>query len=218
VLAEGKLRGLITAGIIVHTFIAPATKTKTGDRVGEKVSSMPGQVSGVMDRQPLKIGVDANALKVAREMVRLDKSAALMVDDADQVLGIITPRELLRLIYDLRREGELPVYIVGITDEDFFERAVAEEKVRRVVVRSMRMQPRITEVRVNIKKQRASGERTRYDVTARVLGPEVSFNAENEGWGLMETFDGLLATLDSKLRRAKVEPEKKPRHGRRRPA
>ena len=216
VLAEEKLMGMITAEIIVHTFIAPSTKTTTGDRVGEKVSSMPGQVSGVMDRQPLKVGVDASALKVAQEMIRMNKSAALIVDDEDRVLGIITPRELLRLIHDLRGEADLPVYIVGITDEDFFERAVAEEKVRRVVVRSMRMQPKITEVRVNIKKQRTAGERSRYDVTARVLGPEVSFNAENEGWGLMETFDGLLTTLDTKLRRAKNEPEKKPRRGRRR--
>jgi len=217
VLAEGKLKGVITAEIIVHTFIAPAIKTTTGDRVGEKVSSMPGQVSGVMDRQPLQVGMDANALRVAQEMIRLNKSAAVMVDDGEQVLGIITPRELLRLIYDFRGRAELPIYIVGITDEDFFERGVAEEKVRRVVVRSMRMQPKITEVRINIKRQRTTGERTRYDITARVLGSEVNYNAENQGWGLMETFDGLLTTLGTKMRRAKVEPEKKPRHGRRRP-
>ncbi|OGD52288.1 hypothetical protein A3K81_01365 [Candidatus Bathyarchaeota archaeon RBG_13_60_20] len=217
VLSEYRLRGIVTAEIIVHTFIAPASKTKTGDRVGEKVSKLPGQVSGIMDKQPLKVGPEANALNVTREMTRLNKGAALMVDDEERVQGIITPRELLRLIYDLRNEEELPVYIVGITDEDFFESAVAEGKVRRVVVRSMRMQPKITEVRVNIKKQRTQGERMRYDITARVLGPEVSFNATNEGWGLMETFDGLLTALDNKLRRAKVEPEKKPRHGRRRP-
>ena len=32
----------------------------------------------------------------------------------------------------LRAEEEIPVYIVGITDEDFFERAVAEDKLRRI--------------------------------------------------------------------------------------
>ena len=217
VLSEDRLKGMVTAQTIVHTFIAPASKTTTGDRVGKKVSNIPGQVSGIMDTQPIRVGPEANALNVAREMTRLNKGAALIVDDEERVQGIITPRELLRLVYDLRVEKELPVYIIGITDEDFFESAVAEGKVRRVVVKSMKMQPKITEVRINIKKQRTQGERMRYDITARVLGPEVSFNAENQGWGLMETFDGLLMALDNKLRRAKVEPEKKPRHGRRRP-
>jgi len=217
VLGDGKLRGMITAEIIVNTFTLPASKTKIGERVGEKVSRLPGQVSGVMDRQPLKAGVDSNVLGAAREMTRLGKSACIMVDEEDRVLGIVTPRELLQLIYELRGEDELPVYIVGITGEDFFERAVAEEKLRRVVVKSMRMQPGITEVRVNVKKQRTQGERTRYSLTARALGPELSFNAENEGWGLMEAFDGLVSALNKVMSRAKKEPLKKPRHGRRRP-
>jgi CBS domain-containing protein/ribosome-associated translation inhibitor RaiA len=217
VLGDGKLKGIITAETIVHTFITPASKTKTGDRVGEKVSRLPGQVSGVMDRQPLKAGPDANVLSTAKEMTRLGKSACVIVDEEDRVLGIITPRELLQLVYDLRGEDELPVYIVGITGEDFFERAVAEEKLRRIVVKSMRMQPGITEVRVNVKKQRTQGERPRYSLTARVLGPEVSLNAENDGWGLMEAFDGLVSALDKVLSRAKKETLKKPRHGRRRP-
>ena len=217
VLGDGKLRGVITAEIIVNTFTAPASKTKTGERVGEKVSRLSGQVSGVMDRQPLKAGSDANVLSVAREMTRLSKSACIIVDEEDRVLGIITPRELLQLVRDLRVEDELPVYIVGITGEDFFERAVAEEKLRRIVVKSMRMQPGITEVRVTVKKQRTQGERPRYSLTARVLGPEVSLNAENDGWGLMEAFDGLVSALDKVLSRAKKETLKKPRHGRRRP-
>jgi CBS domain-containing protein/ribosome-associated translation inhibitor RaiA len=214
---DGKLKGVITAKDIVNVFIASAGKTTRGDRGGEKGSKFPGQVSGVMDTQPLTVGGEGNALHVAREMTRLDKSACVMVDDEGEVLGIITPRELLQLLYALKAEAVLPVYIVGITEEDFFERAVAEEKVRRVVVKSIRMQPRITEVRITVKKQRTQGERTRYSLNARVMGPEVSFNAENEGWGLMEAFDGLMAALDKVLTRAKKEPEKKPRHGRRRP-
>ena len=214
---DGKLRGVITAKDIVHAFIGPAGKTTRGDRVGKKVPKLPGQVSGVMDTQPLTVGSEANALQVAREMTRRDKSACVMVDEEGGVLGIITPRELLQHLYDLRGEEVLPVYIVGITEEDFFERAVAEEKVRRVAVKSLRMQPGITEVRITVKKQRTQGERTRYSLTARALGPEVSFNAENEGWGLMEAFDGLVSALEKALARAKKEPEKKPRHGRRRP-
>jgi len=49
------------------------------------------------------------------------------------------------------------------------------------------------------------------------MGPNVSFNAENEGWGLTETFDGLCDALDNTLRHAKKKPQKGARRGRRRP-
>jgi len=213
---EGRLVGMVTSDVIVHTFITPASKTTRGDVVGEKVTRFPGKVSDVMDPQPLTVGPDADMLQVVQGMSKSGKSACLMVDDERVVHGIVTPRELLGLIAGLRVEEEIPVYILGITDEDFFERAVAEDKLRRIVAKNMRIHEGITEVSVRIKKQSTQGERARYRLNARVMGPNVSFNAENEGWGLMETFDGLCDALDNTLRRAKKEPQKGARRGRRR--
>jgi len=213
---EGELVGMVTSDVIVHTFITPASKTTRGDVVGEKVTRFPGKVSDVMDPQPLIVRPDADMLQVVQGMSNSGKSACLMVDDERVVHGIVTPRELLGLIAGLRVEEEIPVYILGITDEDFFERAVAEDKLRRIVAKNMRIHEGITEVSVRIKKQSTQGERARYRLNARVMGPNVGFNAENEGWGLMETFDGLCDALDNTLRRAKKEPQKGARRGRRR--
>ena len=210
------LVGIVTSDIIVHTFITPASKTTRGDVSGRKVTRFPGKVSAIMDSQPQTVGPEANMLQVVQGMSKSRKTACLMVDD-DAVHGIVTPRELLGIIAGLRAEEEIPVYIVGITDEDFFERAVAEDKLRRVVERSMRMHSGITEVRVKVKKQRSRGERTRYSLSASAMGPSVEFHAENEGWGLMEAFDGLCDALEKTLRRAKREPQKGARRGRRRP-
>jgi acetoin utilization protein AcuB len=212
----GRLVGMVTSDVIVHTFITPASKTTRGDVVGEKMTGFPGKVSDVMDPQPLTVGPDADMLQVVQGMLKSGKSACLMVDDERVVHGIVTPRELLGLIAGLRVEEEIPVYIVGITEEDFFERAVAEDKLRRIVAKNMRIHEGITEVSVKIKKQSTQGERARYRLNARVMGPNVGFNAENEGWGLMETFDGLCDALDNTLRRAKKEPQKGARRGRRR--
>jgi ribosome-associated translation inhibitor RaiA len=110
----------------------------------------------------------------------------------------------------------LPVYIVGLTDEDFLERTIAEEKVRRTVAKSLKIHPNINEVRIKVKKQSSGGERIRYQLTARALGPSTSFQARHEGWGLMESIDGLCDILDKTLRRAKNEPQKGPRRGRKR--
>ena len=216
ILNAQKLVGIITGEDIVNTFITTSTKVTRGNRQGEKVARFPGQVSGVMEKNPLKVTPDASVHDVVKLLDKMEEKYCLVVDEEEILHGIITHRELLNIIYSLMPEPELPVYIVGLDNEDFVERSVVEEKIRRTVTRSMKMQE-ITEVSVKVKNQRSGGERTRYTITARALGPSTSFNVENEDWGLMEAFDGLIDALDVTLRRAKKEPQKGARRGRRIP-
>jgi len=213
---DGKLSGMVTAEEIVHTFVTTASKTTRGDRSGQKVTRFPGQASAVMNRQPLTVPATVSAMDVIEGMISSGEKACLVVDEEDRVHGIITEMELLKLIHVLLPTEELPVYIVGIEDENFFERSIVEEKIRRAVERSIKMDT-ITEVSVLIKRQRTSGERIMYNITARAMGPTDSYNVENEDWGLMETFDGLTDQLAKAMRRAKKPHQKGKRRGRRRP-
>ncbi len=217
VTTDEKLKGMVTAEILVSTFIVPALRMTTGNLSGQMLSKFSGQVSGVMDTQPLKLGLEANALEAVKEMIRMRKSACIIVDEQDRVQGIITPRELLQPIYDLRVEAELPIYIVGLTaDEDWFDASVAENKIRRVVKRAQSMRPDIQEVRVQIERQRTGGNRTRYEVRAHIytkMGGETIFDKQ-EGWDLMAVIDNLTESLTQMLRNEKGEHEKKPRYGR----
>ena len=217
VTTDEKLKGVVTAGILVNTFIVPASRMTSGNLSGQMLPKFSGQVSGVMDTQPLKLKPDANVLEVAKEMIRMDKSACIIVDEQDMVHGILTPRELLQPIYDLRGEGEFPIYIVGLSaDEDWFDAAVAENKVRRVVERAHNMRPYLHEVRVQIEKQSTGGNRTHYEVRAHLymkLGGETIF-VKQDGWDLLEVFDEVTQSLDQILRDQKEEHEKKPRYGR----
>ncbi len=214
---DEKLVGMVTGEDIVTTFITSQGKPTTGNRSGEKVSKFPGQVNGFMNRQLVTVPSEASVLDAVKIMNKMGSKYCLVVDEEQKLHGLITHRELLGVIHSIKPEPELPVYIVGIDDEDFFEKAVVEDKIRRTVMRSMRIQEDINEVSVKVKSQRSQGERTRYTITARAMGPTVSFNVENEDWGLMETFDGLVDALDKSLRRAKKEPQKGARRGRKRP-
>lgn len=211
-----KLAGMIVAEDLVHAFVTTSSKTTRGDRAGKKVTRFPGQAKDIMNKQPLTVSTDASVLDVIKGMESTGEKACLVVDDENWVHGIITEIELLKLIHALIPTEELPVYILGIDDEQFLEKAIVEDKIRRVVERSVKMHD-ITEVSVKVKKQRSSGERKRYKITARAIGPKDSFNAENEDWGLMETFDGLTEQLAKTMRRAKEPNQKGTRRGRRRP-
>ncbi len=216
---DEKLMGMVTAEILVHTFIVPASRMPSGNLSGRMEPKFSGQVSGVMDTQPLKLGTEVSALEVAKEMTRMSKSACIIVDEQDRVLGVITPRELLQPIYDLRIESKLPIYIVGLSaDEDWFDAVIAENKIRNVVERAQSMRPYLHEVRVQIEKQNTDGNRTRYEVRAHIytkLGGE-TIHVKQEGWDLLKVFDDLTQSLDQILRDEKNEHEKKPRYGRQR--
>ncbi|MFQ6053047.1 MAG: HPF/RaiA family ribosome-associated protein [Candidatus Bathyarchaeia archaeon] len=114
----------------------------------------------------------------------------------------------MTLILRFRAEEELPVYLLGLSDEDFPERAIAESKLRRVVRRNMKLHPHITEVSVRVKRQKTRGERARYEATARVMSAEEQVLAEAEGWDLLQVFDELCETLDKALRKSKHEPRR----------
>jgi CBS domain-containing protein/ribosome-associated translation inhibitor RaiA len=213
VVDSGKLIGVVTAMDIVHTFITPGSRMAMGDKTGEKLTRFPGQVNGVMDDQPLAIGLNASILEAVKGMRNRGKSACVMVDENGAVLGILTPREVLVILKGAEPE-ELPVSILGLEGEGFFEKEIAEEKVRRVVIRNMRIHPDINQVSIRIRRQQNSGERARYQIAARVLSPTEQFNASTEGWDLLASFDDLLEALDATLKRAKREQPKTARRGR----
>jgi ribosome-associated translation inhibitor RaiA len=203
VVENGRLVGVVTAGDIVHTFIAPSSKTTTGERVGSRASRFPGRVTGIMDTRPCTVTPDASVLDVVTELRDRGKSACFMTDPENRILGILAPRDLMAPILRLRTPEELPVYVMGIEEEDFFERAVAEAKLRRVVERSRRFRPDITEVSVRIKRSQLTGERTRYELTGRALGQRGQINVEAGGWDLLEAFDVLTSRLGEAIRRSK---------------
>ncbi|MCJ7573239.1 CBS domain-containing protein, partial [Candidatus Bathyarchaeota archaeon] len=212
VVDSGKLIGVVTATDIVHTFITPGSRMAIGDKTGEKLTRFPGQVNGVMDDQPLAIGPNASILEAVKGMRDRGKSACVMVDENGAVLGILTPREVLVILKGAEPE-ELPVSILGLEGEGFFEKEIAEEKVRRVVARNMRIHPDINQVSIRIRRQQNRGERARYQIAARVLSPTEQFNASTEGWDLLASFDDFLEALDATLKRAKREQPKTARRG-----
>ena len=214
VVENGRLVGVVTAGDIVHTFTTPSSKTTTGERVGSRTRRVPGQVIDIMDTRPCTVTPDASVLDVVTLLRDQGKSACFMTDPENRILGVLAPRDLMAPILRLRAPEALPVYVMGIEEEDFFERAVAEEKVRRVVERSRRFRPDITEVSVRIKRSQLTGERTRYEITGRALGQEGQINAEAGGWDLLEAFDVLTTRLGEAIRRSKTRTPGRPRRRR----
>jgi CBS domain-containing protein len=214
IIKDGKLAGIVTAAEIVQYFATGIGRARTGERAGIKVSKYPGNVDSIMDKHPFTVATNASALDVARGLRDQQKSAALLIDENEEVLGIITPKELLKLIAEPETLPEMPISIVGLAKEEFLERSLAEEKVRRVISLGMKIHPQINDVQIKIKKSEKGGENERYEMTARALSPTEQFQASTSGYDLVKTFDGLMSSLEKEFKQAKHEPTKVIRRGR----
>ena len=166
-----------------------------------------------MNTQPIRLGPDSTVHDTLKSMTDHRDDACVMIDEDERVIGILTPRELMGPLLGLQVDEELPVYIMGLDNEDFFEKSIAEEKLRKVVAKSLKSRPDITEVSVRIKSGQSRGTRTRYEVTARALTSDGQINAKAEGWDLTAVFDEVGSTLGKAIQRTK--PERSPRSRRR---
>jgi CBS domain-containing protein/ribosome-associated translation inhibitor RaiA len=200
---DGKLVGMVTAQDLIQIFLK---SQQQGEKPSENTTKYKGDLSGIMDEQPLTVDVDASALEVARGLRDREKSACLLTDSQGVIHGIITPRELLALIARRPLTKELPIQIIGLNKEDFFDQAEAEEKVSRVIKKGMKIHPDINEVAIVIKKVNEGGERNRYEMTARVISATEQINAREEGWDMLQTFEDMLNTLEREMMKTKIGP------------
>jgi acetoin utilization protein AcuB len=202
---KDELIGIVCAKDIVQTFIVPMGAMTVGERSGEKSPRFEGDVTAIMDASPIIARGETPTVTIIQELIEREKSACIIVDPNNRIQGIITPRELLTPIAPRRERDTLPVYFVGLSDEDAFDQGIAEARIRRVVERGMMIHPHIHEVAIVIEKTRERGNQTLFELTANVYStvPEEQFSITEEEWGLVEAFAKLAETLDSVLRRSK---------------
>jgi len=216
VLDRLNLVGVITARNIAHHFIIPEKGIERGIRTPEMIGRLDGPVEGVMDPTPFTVEPQTSALETTRVFGEEgEKSSCIVTGVGREVLGILTPKELVTLLRGLlAEEKKLPISIIGLKQDDFFEASAAEEKVRRVIEKNIRFYPPIEEVTIVLNRRNLGGNRTRYEATASIHGPYRQFHTTAGGWDLLAVFDELCDEVDRSLRRKKQELLEQPKQRR----
>ena len=208
VVDEGELKGMVTAENIVNRFIRPIGATTVGDVVGEKVPRFSGTLGDVMD-DAVSVGPDATFNDVLDRMLRLNSDAVIQLTEDDTPIAIIPPRELLSVVFRVRGEDTMPVYITGLSDiGNFMERAVIEEKIRRVMKRATKIHPHLAETSIHIQTSSVEGNRSRYEISVNVISKATNerFAFKKEGWDVINIFDEISDALDRLLTESKHKP------------
>ncbi len=205
---DGSLRGIVTAKDLVWTFFKPLESVTVGERKGEKAGKLRISVKGIVDKHPLHATAKTPILTVVREMVSLKKGYCL-VAEKHKPIGIITPRDIVKLLIDFKPRIQIPLYIFGFENEDETQMELAKRKVERAAGRGLKMHPDLLEVVVHGKARSSEGNKRRYTVKARAVTTKETLAVGVAGWSLLDVFDKISDKLDKRLKQIKTTGKNK---------
>ncbi len=184
VLKDGKFHGVVTSEAIVSNILPPVDRTVKGDwRTGRY--NVP-----VADfANPDVVSNDAgDSLQSVFENMRKGSSNYSVILNFDEVQGIITYRDFMKLLLKSKGE-ELPMmYIIGLP-ENPFEAEAARQKFQRVVLLLGRGFPEMTEARATIKAGETKAARKKYQVKILIISPYWRHSYRVFGRELPDAFD-----------------------------
>jgi CBS domain-containing protein len=134
------------------------------------------------------------------------KQSCLAVTLWDELQGIITHRDVVKLVAEPADKTEVPVYMVGLP-EDPFEAEVAKNKFIKAVNMLQKSLTNIEEARSIIKRS-ASAEkkqRVRYEVKVAIKTPRRGYTFSETGWDLLQIYD----LLSNRMKRIVVKKPSK---------
>jgi CBS domain-containing protein len=185
ILADGKLDGVITSSSIVFN-MSPATDRNLKGNWRRSRYGVP--VSDFAPEAFCSNGLRDSVNSVYRDMTNIGTQYSVLTN-MDEVQGIITYRDFMRLLVEPRSPDSIPMYIVGLP-EDPFEAEAAREKFTRIVKFLQKGMP-LTEARAVIKAKDKKFARTVYEVQIFLSTVNEHFSYKGTGYELPDVFDGI---------------------------
>ncbi|MCD6510565.1 MAG: CBS domain-containing protein [Thermoprotei archaeon] len=198
----GQFEGTITAKDIVLNFIQPRESVTQGEIIGESVRVWDASVRELMDADPLIVKEKDPLMNVMESFRKTGKEVCVV--EGSEGIGIITPMEAIALLLRFKVRGLIHVRILGLPPRgDFLSIWTIQDKINRVLSMGFTFHRGVKEVIIDVKPKKQSGERTLYQIIARVYSSARPLVVTAHGWYLAEAFDELHDKLGRVLRKSK---------------
>lgn len=189
IVEDQKLKGMLTSSQLVFDLyqeVEGVEGYKTMVDNTRRRLAVP--IKGLMDTTPLTSAPSDKIADVLKRMLNM-RTTCCLITQFDEVQGIVTYRDFMKLIAEEIVRSDIPVYIVGLPD-DPFEAEQTRTKFIRSVETLRRTIPRIEEARAVIRtREGPEREQRRYEVTVTLLTPGRNFAYSAMGFELANIFD-----------------------------
>ncbi len=206
---DGKLRGAVSSDAIVFNILPLADRDLKGDLRSGRTKIL---VENYEYADFAHNDVTDPLGKVLENMKKAQRTFAILTNFTDEIQGIITFRDFMRMLTTPRTTNGIPMYMVGLP-EDPYEAEAAREKFERIVNLIRRENPSILEARAIIKAGETKSARKRYRVQVFVKSPRQQYSYRAFGFELPDVFDDVerwgkrvVARRDRSAKRTRADP------------
>ena len=189
-----KLAGLLTSSKIVFDIYQRIEGIEGMTMVDNIQRRLAIPVKDLMDLNPLTSEPSDKIFNVLKRMLDM-KATYCLITQFDEIQGIITYRDFMKLIAEEIVKSDIPVYIVGLPD-DPFESEQTRTKFIRSIETLRKTMPTIQEARAVIQtREGPERERRRYEVSVTLVTPRRNYSYSSTGFELANMFDDVRSHL-----------------------
>ncbi len=190
VINDGKLAGVVSSAHIVNAMI-PSEGVERGYRGLDTTRRLEVPIKDLMTALFITSKAEEEITSVLSKMTK-QNATCTVVALWDEIQGIATHRDYVKLVASPKEKPQVPAYIIGLPD-DPFEAEAAKDKFIRTVNALSGSFPYILEARANIKVSEVvkGKERRRYEVSVRIKTAKETYSYAEVGWELPAIFDVL---------------------------
>lgn len=181
-----KLVGVTASDHLVFRML-PSEGVETGAIGSEKEIRLDFPLKMILDVNPVICNIETNIAE-ALEIIIKQQSTYTVFVLWDEIQGIVTYRDFLKVVSAEKSKLDIPVYIVGLP-KDPFEAESTRDKFLRTVTTLKKTFPEIIEARSTIKTKQIRKDRRRYEVKTMIKTPKETHSYSEGGYNLLEIYD-----------------------------
>ncbi len=209
VLSTQGLEGVVTSSHLIFNMFRATETMERSTIIAEEQRKLEFPVNRIMDRHPVTCRPNDGIAPAFVEMKRLGVSYTL-VTLWEEVQGIITYRDYMKLLVADVDRDRVPIYIVGLP-EDPFEAEMARSKFQKTVEFLSKGLPYIEEAKSTIRIFPAGEKgRRRFEVKASLVTPKKVYTYTETGWELSSVYDAISNKMKKMLQqRRRARPQRR---------
>jgi CBS domain-containing protein len=181
---KGALYGIVTSDEIVFNLMPKTDRNMKGDtRTGRYDEAL-----GIFAARDVLTNEITDSLRDVYQTMSKGGSNYSVIVGTDEIQGIVTYRDFLRVLTRKAAKSSIPMYIVGLP-EDPFEAESARKKFLGAVELLRRSVPDISEARAVIKMGETKSPKKKYEVKVFLVHPREHFSYSVRSFELADAFD-----------------------------
>jgi CBS domain-containing protein len=203
IMHKSQLKRVLTSAEIVFSLMP----TPDRDQKGAKLKGRYDEEVGMLGDDAMLTNEVTDSLQSIFHNMRTSSKNYSIIMNTGEVQGIITYKDLMKILVNNHDSQSVPMYVVGLPDS--ISAAIVRAKFLETVNLLTRVFPEITEARAVIESEGNNPQRKKTQVKVIILTPKQRYSYQVTSYDIAESFDQIHVWAKKLISQHKPNPRRK---------